>query len=499
MRLAIAELQQESGTFLPSRTTLELFREGALAFGGEVATRYGDVLELGGAFAAGRARGDVEWVPLMKAAATPWGPLVHADFEWLMAQLLARLDAAGPVDGMLLVVHGALVTDGEPDPEGVLAERVKARLGDRPLVVTLDLHANVTERLVRSVDGLVAYKTSPHMDHFDTGRRGAELLFAAASGAVRPVVAHRKLPMITPAETHNSLRGPFAELLAEAARVEAQPGVLAVCLCPVQPWLDIPELGWSVAVTTDGDRALAQRLADELAALAWGRRHEFLVRKTPMAEAVRRAAAADGGTCVVSDSGDNTFGGAAGDSTELLKALFEHAPDLPAIVFVTDPPAVAAAIEAGVGQTVTVEVGGRFDREHYTPVRVTGRVRTIFDGCLELTGLALSGRLLNAGRSVVLAVGPIALIVTERALGNIDPCVPRAFGLEPTSYRLVQVKSPVGFRAGYEPIAREVILLESPGYTTSEFERLTWRVAPRPLFPLDDVPDDVALAFRREQ
>lgn len=495
MRLAIAEIQQETGSFLPDRTTLDHFRHELLVYGDDVLRALGDRLEIGGAVAAGQAREDVEWVPLLAGTARAWGPLVHADYLTLKRDLLARLDAAGPVDGMLMVLHGALQTDELGDPEGDLLAALRERLGDRPLVAAYDLHVNVTALKVASVDGMVAYHTSPHMDHFDTGRRAAELLFAAVERRVRPVTAYRKLPMITPAEHHLADRGPFGDIMAEVKRLEARPGVLAVSFCPVQPWLDVPELGWAFVVVTDGDPALAQRLADDLAAQAWPRRHEFLPETVPMRDAVRQAATGSGMWMLV-DAGDNTGGGAAGDGNLLLAAILDTAPDLPALITITDPEAARAAARAGQGSHVTLDVGARFNTVHYRPLRITGDVRLIADGIFTLTGPTWHGLTMDVGTTAILDVGPVTVVLTERAVYNLDPCIYRTWGIEPASYRVVQTKSPAGFRTGYEPIAARIVHLESPGFTTSQLATLPFRVAPRPLFPLDDVPDAVALAFR---
>lgn len=493
MRIAIGSMQQETNTFSPRPTDLEDFEAGYLYFGRDVIEHLRTrPFEVGGAVQAATDEG-IELVPILACWAMPSGRVKRSAYDALKEKLLAGLRAAGPLDGALIILHGAMVVDDIDDPEGDLLTAVRETLGPAiPVVASLDLHANITQRMVDTADGLVGYHTVPHIDHFDTGRRAARLLFKLANQRTRPVIAYRKLPMITPAEKHDTSQGPMQRLMNEVVALEREPGILAAGLYPVQPWLDVAELGWATVVVADGNRALAQEHADRLARSAWTARREFMVAKVPVDVAIRRALEVHGQPVVLSDTGDVSSGGAPGDSAALLAGLLGAGSPCTALLDIVDPPAVHQAYAAGEGATITVSLGGAVDRARQTPVTVTAQVKRLSDGRFTIEGPSLHGYRANLGRTAVLAIGPSSIVVHERGEMNVDPALYRSVGLDPLTAKIVQVKSPCGFRAAYQPVAADIILLDSPGCTTTDFATLPFRRAPRPLFPLDNMPDELA-------
>jgi microcystin degradation protein MlrC len=301
-------------------------------------------------------------------------------------------------------------------------------------------------------------------------------------GGVRPVVVQRKIRMVTSAEHHNTSRPPMGDLFDRIAAVQREPGILGATVFATQPWMDVAELGWSAVVVADGDRALAQARADELARMAWDRRERFLVRKTPIAEAVRQALASAGRPFVFADSADAVTGGAYGDGNVLLRALLETGFTDSALLTLTDPEAAAASHSAGVGGEVTIAVGGKLAPGFFSPVTVTGRVQTLTDGkyVCELPPTPI-----DVGRAAVLQVGGISLALSERPAPTIDQEIYRHLGLEPRTAKIVQVKSPGGFRAVYGPFAAGIFEIDTPGPTDSELTRLPFRKIRRPLWPFD--------------
>jgi microcystin degradation protein MlrC len=287
--------------------------------GSAVVERMADTNELGGFIQTLQTWPQrPEIVGLVRLAAWPGGTASADTFAWLRDELLTTFHAALPVDAVLLALHGALAAEGVPDVEGQLLEAVRALTGPAvPIVATLDLHANVTERMVRNADALVLYHTAPHVDVFETGQRGAAVLRRLLDGA-RPVTAFQKLRLVVPAERANtqdpaSVSYGFRERLQEWER---EPGILAAGLATVQPWLDIPELGTSVVVVTDGDAELAERRCRELADDVWRRRRDYLPELVPVMEGVQAALAAGDGLVVLSDNADATTSGAPGDSNQ---------------------------------------------------------------------------------------------------------------------------------------------------------------------------------------
>jgi microcystin degradation protein MlrC len=276
--------------------------------------------------------------------------------------------------------------------------------------------------------------------------------------------------------------------MAEAKRLEARPGVLAVSIFPVQPWLDIPDTGFSVMAVADGRRRAAEiePMVRQLAWQAWESRRRFAVDLLPVDEAIRRALAAEGGPFVLSESADSTGSGSPGDSAHVLERLLALGVRERCLVTVVDAPAVAQAIGAGVGQTVTTTVGGTLDPRYNRPVPVTGRVRVLTDGRFVSSDKKSAGVEFQMGRGAVIEAGRIAVLVTERPAFTFDPALYRSVGLEPRDAKVVVVKSPLQFRDGYGAMAKACWVVDTPGPSTARLERLAWHNRSRPLFPFDD-------------
>jgi microcystin degradation protein MlrC len=484
--VAVAALLHEANTFSPRPTTLADFERGGLWRGPEALARAaGANVELAG-FADVAERAGLDLVPLLSAHAQPSGRLSRETYAALRDELLARLEEALPADAVLLALHGAMAADGLDDPDGDLLAAVRARVGGAiPVVATLDLHANVTRRMAAAATALVGYHTSPHVDVADTGRRAAALLRAVLDGGVRPVSAWRKVPMLNTGETHRSDHGPYGELFRLVGDLERRPGLLSVSLFTVQPWLDVEELGWTALAVADGDPAPAERAAAELAAASWARREALLARVTPLEEAVERARRSPRGPVVFVDSADSTNSGASGDSTAVLGAVLDRPLGGPVLLHVVDAEAARAAVAAGVGAGVTLSVGGRLDPARARPLRLAATVQAVSPGRYVVESPMHRGRPVDVGPTAVLRAGEVRLVVCAAAPPGHDPGIYRHVGLEPRDARVVQVKSPAGFRAWYEPIAADIVLLDTPGAASARLTAFRYERAPRPLFPLD--------------
>jgi microcystin degradation protein MlrC len=369
---------------------------------------------------------------------------------------------------------------------------VRELLGpDTPLVTTLDLHANVTRRMVRAADALVLYHTAPHLDVFETGERGATLLRRVLAEGARPVTALAKVPAVVPAERANTEDPASVSHSFKAALValEAQPGVLAAGLATVQPWLDIPELGTAALVVTDGD---TRRAATECAVLAdrfWKRRHDYFPELTPLAEAVRRAHTNRDGLTVLSDSADSTTSGAPGDSTWVLSELMKWDWSRSALVTLVAPEVVDKARQLGVGTTFRGKVGGVRDSRFSRPIAIEAQVERLFDAQFVLSGHLARNLPIDMGRSAVLRLGNVAIVVTSRSGPHFAPQLFHAAGLEPRDAQVLVAKSPCGFRAAYAAIAREIILVGAPGCAPADFWRYEYREIDRPLWPWDEIDE----------
>ncbi len=492
MRIAIGQLWQETNTFNPLPTTRADFEAFGILRGPELVERMADTNELGGFIQALRAWPDKpEIVGLVRLPAWPSGPLTPDTFTWLREELVGALRAALPVDAVLLALHGSLVADGTPDVEGALLEACRALIGPRvPLVATLDLHANVTERMVRAADALVLYHTAPHIDVFETGQRGARALRRILDGA-RPVTAFQKMPLVVPAERANtqdpeSVSYAIREILQAW---EQNPHVLAAGLATVQPWLDIPELGSAVVVVTDGDTDLARDRCAELAAHVWQRRRDYLPELVTVEEGVRAALAEPDGLVVLSDSADSTTSGAPGDSSHLLREMVKHDWPRPALVTLVDPELVAEALGRGAGATFPTLLGGKRDQRFSTPLPATVCVEQLFEARFVLSGHLGRNLPIDMGLSALLRIGNIHIIVTSRTGPHFAPQLFEAAGLDPFAAQLLVAKSPCGFRAAYQARAKRILVVRAPGCAPADFWRYPFRNIPHPLWPWDEIAD----------
>ena len=320
-RVAIGSLMQETNTFVPFATTLRTFEAFYLHRGEEMLSRYGAARVEVPAFLSVFREAGVEVVPTIAAHAGASGIAARADFEVLLGEMLARLRAAGRLDGVALALHGAMVVEDEPDAEAEIVRRVREVVGPGvPIGVSLDLHGHITAAMLQPGVFYVGYREYPHIDMWETGERVARLLLDAISGRRRPVMALAKRHMIVSAVCATTGAEPLASIVRAARGHEAAGACLHASIFPVQPWLDVPDLGFAALVCADGDEASAQRVADDLAARAWEARHGFEPDLVPLDEAIRTGLSGSG-TTVVSDIGDSPSGGAAADSAAVLSAL----------------------------------------------------------------------------------------------------------------------------------------------------------------------------------
>ena len=487
MKIAIASILQESNTFSPVRTRYADFSP---VFGAAAYERHAAKLtEMGGFLDVLEATGaSIE--PICAAWAITANRLVRTDFLRLTHEFEARLRESR-VDALLLAMHGAQTAEGEDDVEGHVLTVARAVLGpDVPIVLTLDLHANVTRRMVALANAIVGYHTYPHIDMFETGQKAARLLLRIMDGSVKPRMAFRKLPLIVPAENSQTYRGPMHQLVTAAEKLEQSGQAEAVSIFPVQPWMDIEEMGCSVVSVTNGRFSTAQRQVDTLARRLWRDKRKFEVTLTPVAEAIAAALRIEGPT-VLAESSDSTGSGSPGDSTGVLKELVKAPLTGTAAIFLVDPQAVDTAIRAGIGAEVTMKVGGAFDKKHSKPVKVTGRVKMISDGRWTARARGYNTGITTCmGRTVVFEVGLVSILMAERSAMTVDPELFRSHGIDPSYCQIVVVKSPNGFRAAYEPIAKQIFLVDTPGVSTANLQRLPFRRVSRPIYPLDpDTPD----------
>lgn len=509
MRVLSAGIGHETNTFAARPTTLADFERDSPAFAitpenpegfptGEalVAAARG-ARTIHGGYIEGTERHGLALTPLLLTWATPGGRVLDAAYHRMKALLLSRLRAQPPADGVLLDLHGAMVTETEEDAEGDLIAAVRQSVGPRvPIIVTLDLHANVTARMAKSADAILGFKEYPHTDMFERGEEAAGLMAAILRGGARPVLAYEPLPLITMPPRQCTGIEPMRSLLGRARAMEAKAAVLNVTLAMGFPFADIRDAGVSVLVTADGDEALARRQARAMARAIWRRREEFAVSLTPVSEAIRWAAeepevAAGTGRgpvrrpVILADGSDNPGGGGPCDGTVIVRELLAADARDAVVAVIADPEAVAGAIDAGVGSMVTLDLGGKTDDRHGPPVRLTARVRLLSEGSFQLGGAMGAGMTVRMGRTAVLVVGGLEIVVTERRIQPYDVALLRSVGIEPERRRLIALKSAVHFRSTFEAIAGRILNADTPGIHRPDFASFSYSRLRRPIYPLD--------------
>lgn len=489
MRIALGQLWQETNTFNPQPTTRADFEQFGVTRGAEMLEKMAQTNELGGMIQSlSQWREPPECVGLVRLPAWPSGLATAETYEWIEREFLAALAVAGPLDGLLLALHGSLAADQHPDVEGELLAAIRRRVGPIPIVATLDLHAHVTPLMVASADALVLFHTIPHVDVVSTGARGARVLQRILCEGAKPTMAWQPVPVVLPAEQANSeLAGNVAgKRKARLLELERDPRVLAAGVATVQPWLDVPGLCSAAVVVTAGDDALAAQYCDELSGSLWNRRRDYLPDLVELPDAVRRAFEAPAGLTVLSDGSDATTSGAPGDSVWFLEEALRYDWPRPALLALTDPETVLQAEQLAAGQPAAFRLGGKRDTRFGKQVVSDFVVERCFDAQFTLTGHLGTNLPIDMGRAALLRRGNVFVVVTSRTGPHFAPELFRAAGLDPFSAQLVVAKSPCGFRAVYTRHASLILNVRSPGCAAPDFWTYPYHNLARPCWPWDE-------------
>jgi microcystin degradation protein MlrC len=338
--------------------------------------------------------------------------------------------------------------------------------------------------MVAAATAFTAYRTCPHIDTRRTGAQAGNLLARTLAREIDPVTAVAERPMVTPPERHDSSRDPFRRLMALNDEAERE-GALASALLPVQPWVDVPGLCWKAVVTADGDRAAAQRWAERIMSEAWDERHEFLAgERLPIDEALR-AALSQPAPVIVADAGDATNGGAIGDSTELLRAALRSGATR-VLVSIRDAEAASAAAQAGEGATIGVTLGSGESSAYNERTPVSARVGRLFDGDVVYTHPVNRGYRAATGGAALLHVDGVDVVVHSNSVGVIDPALYEALGADPSAYAVLQAKSHISFKAGFDHLTDRSVVADTPGPSSCNLPTLPYRKRPRPLYPFEE-------------
>ena len=482
IRVGVAAFMQESNSFAPSLATLSDFE---VRVGRDVVDFYhGTNSEVAGFLDSCETLG---WkpIPLLAANAISGGPLARSCFEDICSNLITSISAQ-PLDGLLLALHGAMSVEGYPSGDAEIVRRVRKTLGARiPIVVSHDFHANVTPALLAQVNGLTGYRTYPHVDQQETGRRAGGMLARLIHGE-RSEHWYLPIPMLLSPQASSTFEPPLKELADHlATSVPDSSGTFATLFC-VQPWLDFAAVASSLVVTEFVTDPRTGNRLKEWAARLWSMRMLFRtewVSPETLAGVIRSSPTRP---VLVSDASDSPTGGASGDHTGALACLLSCAYDVSSCAYIVDPLYAERARAAGVGTYVDGFLGARIDSRYSQPLRIRARVKSLSDGKFIAKGPAFQGRALCMGPTAVISIERLQIVVASKAVMMIDPELFRSQGVEPTDLDAVAIKSSLLFRPAYETISRTVVHLDLPGPCRGRLDRVEFQHINHPIYPIDD-------------
>ncbi len=494
MRVVVAQMSHETNTFSPVVTDLARFSpRGGVPLEGHAAidTYRGSATCLGGYISLCESIGATVELPIA-AGAAPSGPVEDAAFEYIVDKIV-RTVAAG-CDAIMLDLHGAMVSRTYDDAEGELLRRIRAVAPNTPIAVALDMHANLFEAMVANANVIAGYHTYPHIDMDKTALRAGRALLKMLNGEAAPVMVWGNAPMLPHVMRQGTDDFPNDALQARAHAIEAE-GALAVSLFTGFPHADIEQAGLSVVVVSNGDRAQAERWRDELLDQAWRDREAFVYRPEPLTESVAKAhvigAEPGEGPVILLDHYDNTASGGTMDTTDVLAEILRQGLEDVAVFGIFDPEAVQAMVRCGVGNELTVSLGGKLAMpaiaRQSAPLSVTGRVKLISDGRFPATVAMSRGLTMNMGTTAVLSTGSVDIIVISRHIEPFDPGCFTSLGIDPTQRRFLMLKSRIHYRVGFRKLARAVVECAGVGVCTSDYSELKFTKVRRPIYPLDGI------------
>lgn len=478
-RVLIAGFMHETNTFSQLPTTFESYKARDLYYGDDVVKKLRNTKTEIAAFLDACARFEWQGVCAVYANATPSGKVAEDLFEHISTVILDCLTDQGPFDAIMLALHGAMVCSHVDDGEGELLARIRAHVGpDMPIVVTLDLHANITDRMAEMSDIMVIYRTYPHIDQYETATEAAQLLRRTLAGEIKPHTLVARGQMLDGADHGRTTHpGSMTEVLQSAKTgVVATPGALSCTVACGFPWVDISDTGPSVVVVGDGQSPAYQELAEKLVDEIWKSRHRTTISPMSVDQAMDAVKSTGQRTApiVLADFADNPGGGGYGDGTHLLRAMIDANLQNAAFATLYDPVAVRTCTEQGLGAHVVVAIGGKIDPRYGEPIAVTGHVVAVTDGTLRLKGPMNAGTSIDMGPTVVLRVGGIDIVITSGRYQAYDLNFFEHANIEPRDKDVLAVKSAHHFRAAFAPIASEVIVVDSAnGLTSRNYKALS--------------------------
>lgn len=487
MRIVIAMMKHETNTFSPIVTNWQRFQEWSAYTGKDVITAYeGTGMPLAAYIDLAKEIG-AEIITPVAAEAMPSGKVTQSAYD-RMCNMIYETIASG-CDAALLDLHGAMVTETTDDGEGTLLEEIRKIQPDLPIAVTCDLHCNLTQKMVDHCTALIGYKTYPHVDMYEVGKQVGKIVLDAAQGLCHPVMEWQQIPLLSQTLCQGTDDEPMQSLIAACHEQEQNPKILASTIFGGFALADIHDAGTSTIVIADQERELAKAASLALAKQAWQARDTFIYHQRPLAEAINEAAQKTEFPVILLDHEDNCGSGGTQDTMKVIKEVLEQGLTGVAVAAVLDPEAVQEMIQVGVGQTITLALGGKTDMPSIglkaKPLTITGTVKTITDGKWKVQGPMYTGVDVFMGPTAVLDTGNVQIVVVSLSHEPWDIGVFTSVGIQPELQNYLLLKSRIHYRAGFASLGKYTIRCDGEGVTTSNNQLLKYKNVRHPNFPLD--------------
>lgn len=485
-RIAIGQVGHETNTFSEVETTVEAFERFEWDEGEEILTRHKGVRDYLGGMISRAEELQMEIVPTFSAFAYPSGIITKETYEALKHSITERLEEAGELDAVCLALHGAGVADGVDDLETEILKAVREVVGySIPIVATLDLHGNLTKEMLNKADALLGVHLYPHTDSYERGMEAVTVTQKMLEGGLRPAMSLTRLPLMVPPSTTNL--SPAKDINEACWEWEREPAVVDCAFFHGFPYADVPIVGASVLVVTDGDKELARRVSAQVARKVWEAREDFFPPIPSPGEGVKQALKEEGQPIVLNETSDNPGAGTPGDGTYLLRAMLEEKLEGACFAPINDPEVARIAHEAGVGSRISVSLGGKTDSLHGEPMPIDAYVKCLTDGRFVQSSPMWQGLEIDLGLSARLQVGDVDVIVCSVNAQVLDEQAFLLHGINVEDYKIVGLKSSQHFRAAFEDLAERIITVDSPGLSTQQLETYDYARLSRPIYPLDEI------------
>ncbi len=489
-RILIAGFKHETNTFCRQPADMNAYRARELLLGSDVAKKLRNTRTEISAFLDFCASEGWEVRHPIHANAMPSGPVTQVMFDYVRDHILQSIRTEGPFDAVLLCLHGAMACEHTDDGEGDMLAAIRGELGpDIPIAATLDLHANVTDAMAGLADILIPYRTYPHIDQYEVATAAATLIKRTLAGDIKPKTTVRRGAMLDGADHgRTTAQGPMTEVLASADKLLVRPDVLAAGVCAGFPWADTHDTGPTALIVGHGDTGEHAALADALVQEIWDKRHISTIQTISIEEAMARVREARPASkpIVLADFADNPGGGGYGDGTRLLRGMLDANLANAAFGTIFDPGAAELCRDQGLGAIVHLDLGGKTDPAYGAPLAVRATVKAVTNGQFRLEGPMTAGLHVDMGTTAVVTIDGIDVVVASRRFQVYDQMFFRHARIDPLLKNVVAVKSAHHFRAAFQPIASEVLVVDGGGGLTSRnYKELTYENVRRPVYPLD--------------